>query len=144
MEIIKSNCAMTPPCFSEPPLLQDKHPQLPQPLLTGFVFETTHQPGYSFLDMIQPLHVHPKLGGQNWTQHSRCCQTSVKHRGRITALVLLLTLFLIRRRPRGWMKEMVGRGWRQSVIDYQPCISIQTALEGAGGQYQLDIADIHR
>ena len=32
------------------------------------------------------------------------------HRGRITALVLLATAFLVPRSPRGWVREMLRRG----------------------------------
>ena len=90
------------------PLLQDYQPHLPQQLLTGLVFQIPHQPCCLSLDSFQPLHVLPKLGSQNWTQHSRCCPTSAEHRGRITALVLLATPFLIHRSSRGWMREMLG------------------------------------
>ena len=75
------------------------------------VFQTPHQPCCPSLDTFQPLHVLPKLGAQNWTQHSRCCLTSAEHRGRITALVLLATSFLIHRSPRGWRREMLGMVW---------------------------------
>ena len=46
------------------------------------------------------------------------------------------------------MREMQGRGWRQSIVDGQTSsvfifMPIQTALEGAGGQYHKDIGDIN-
>ncbi|RMB90786.1 hypothetical protein DUI87_32853 [Hirundo rustica rustica] len=40
----------------------DKQPQLPQPLLTGLVFQTPHQPCCSSRDTLQLFHVIPKLG----------------------------------------------------------------------------------
>jgi len=39
------------------PLLQTEQPQLPQPLLMGFVLQTPPQPGCPALDTLQPLHV---------------------------------------------------------------------------------------
>lgn len=41
----------------EPPFFQAEHPQLPQPLLTGFVLQTLHQPHFPSLDSLQPLNV---------------------------------------------------------------------------------------
>ena len=61
--IIKSNCALTSPGLLEPPLLQDKQSLLPQPLLTGLVFQTPHQHCCPSLDMFQSLHVLFKVGG---------------------------------------------------------------------------------
>ncbi|KAJ7415938.1 hypothetical protein WISP_75203 [Willisornis vidua] len=46
----------------EPPLLQAKHPQLPQPFLTGPVLQSLHQSCPS-LDPLQHLNVLPKLRG---------------------------------------------------------------------------------
>ena len=79
------------------PFLQAEQPQLPQSFLTGFVFQTPHQPCCSPLHMLKCLKVLPKLA-QNWTQHLRCGLTSAKHRGRMTSLLLLATFFLIQAR----------------------------------------------
>ncbi|RMC03536.1 hypothetical protein DUI87_20736 [Hirundo rustica rustica] len=46
---------------SESPFLQAKHPQLPQPFLTGFVFQAPHQPRCPPLDVLKHLNVLPKL-----------------------------------------------------------------------------------
>uniref|UniRef100_A0A8C5UE02 Multiple EGF like domains 6 n=1 Tax=Malurus cyaneus samueli TaxID=2593467 RepID=A0A8C5UE02_9PASS len=67
----------------------------PLPSLAALLW-TRCSPSMSFLN-----------GGQNWTQHSRCGLTSAEYRGRIPALVLLATPFLIQARchwpswPRG-------------------------------------------
>ncbi|KAK4816275.1 hypothetical protein QYF61_014347, partial [Mycteria americana] len=41
----------------QPPFLQAKHPQFPQPLLIRLVFQTLHQLRCPSLDMLQPLNV---------------------------------------------------------------------------------------
>ena len=41
----------------QPPLLQTKQPQLPQPLLTRLVLQTPHRPHCPSLDTLQPLNV---------------------------------------------------------------------------------------
>jgi len=41
----------------QPPLLQTKQPQVPQPLLTRLVLQTPHQPRCPSLDMLQHLNV---------------------------------------------------------------------------------------
>ncbi|RMB89921.1 hypothetical protein DUI87_33695 [Hirundo rustica rustica] len=46
---------------SESPLLQAKERQLPQPLLTGLVFQVPHQPCCPPLDALKHLNVLPKL-----------------------------------------------------------------------------------
>ncbi|KAJ7407654.1 hypothetical protein BTVI_62467 [Pitangus sulphuratus] len=45
----------------KPPLLQAKRPQLPQPLLTGLVLKSLHQPPLSSLDLFQHLNILPDL-----------------------------------------------------------------------------------
>jgi len=41
----------------QPPLLQTKQPQPPQPLLIRLALQTVHQPRCSSLDTLQQLHV---------------------------------------------------------------------------------------
>ncbi|KAJ7423414.1 hypothetical protein BTVI_09780 [Pitangus sulphuratus] len=47
----------------EPPLLQAKQPHIPQPLPTGLVLQSVHQPCCSSLDLLQPLNILPELRG---------------------------------------------------------------------------------
>ena len=80
---------------SQPPFLQTKQPQSPQPLLitssfTNFtaLFCTQLSNSTSFL----------QWGAQKWTQYLRCSLPSVANKESITSLVLLATLFLTQAR----------------------------------------------
>ncbi|KAK4824310.1 hypothetical protein QYF61_013055 [Mycteria americana] len=73
----------------QPPFLQAKQPQFPQPLLTGLVLQTLHQLCCPSLDL-NVLHV--------FLVYSRCGLTSAEYKGTITSLLLLATLFLIQAR----------------------------------------------
>ena len=52
----------------EPPLLQAKHPQFPQLLLTELVLQPLHQLRCPSLDTLQPLSACLIVRGPNWTQ----------------------------------------------------------------------------
>ena len=54
----------------QPPLLQTKQHQFPQPLLVWLVLQTLHQPRCSSLDALQHINVFLVGGAQNWTQYT--------------------------------------------------------------------------
>ncbi|KAF4789352.1 hypothetical protein TURU_152047 [Turdus rufiventris] len=79
----------------EPPFLQAKYPQLPQPLLTGLVLQTLLQLHCPSLGTFQHLNV-LAMSGPKLSSGFGCSHSSAEYRMTITALNLLTTIFLIR------------------------------------------------
>ncbi|KAK4829008.1 hypothetical protein QYF61_001764 [Mycteria americana] len=82
----------------QPPFLQAKQPQFPQPLLIRLVLQTLHQLRCPALDTLQHLNVSLVVGGPKLNTGFEVRPHQCRVQGTITSLVLLATLFLIQAR----------------------------------------------
>ncbi|KAK4828032.1 hypothetical protein QYF61_022809 [Mycteria americana] len=82
----------------QPPLLQTKQSQVPQPLLIRLVLQTLHQLRCPSLDMLQHLNVFLALRDPKLNKVFEVWLHQCKYKGMITSIVLLATLFLIKAR----------------------------------------------
>ncbi|KAK4818041.1 hypothetical protein QYF61_004568 [Mycteria americana] len=82
----------------QPPFLQAKQPQFPQPLLIRLLLQTLHQLRCPSLDTLQHLNIPLVAGGPELNTVFEVRPHQCRDRGTITSLVLLATLFLIQAR----------------------------------------------